>query len=176
VAWFYRPFLVWTSLGFFVFLGAVAVPAAGQETCLEALGSHVNANETIVIVARDGTSTTGKFLRLDPGAEMLWLSVYDSQKSRFLDRTFDRPSIDAIRLHRVHVNLTVPFILGTGFGVIALALGTQFAEDSDAEAKGSRAKAVALMTGIGFLTGFVTGYGVAWAGRRVEDREFSCRP
>lgn len=176
MAWFYRPFLVWTSLGFFVLLGAVSVPAAAQETCLEALGSHVNANETIEIVGRDGTRTSGKFLRMDPGAGMLWLSVYDSQKSRFLDRTFDRPSIEAIRLHRVHVNLTVPFLLGAGFGVIAFALGSQFDEDSNVNATGSRAKAVALMTGIGFLTGFVTGYGVAWAGRRVEDREFSCQP
>jgi hypothetical protein len=165
-----------TVLGFFILLGALPVPVFGRETCLDALVSKVRTNETIEVVGRDGRSTSGKFLRMDPGAGQLWLSVYDSQKSRFLDRTFEKPAIETIRLHRVHVNLTVPLLLGIGFGGIALGLGATFAEDSDAEASGSRAKAVAIMTGIGFLTGFVTGYGVAWAGRRVEDHEFTCSP
>jgi hypothetical protein len=167
---------VWTVLGSFALLGALPVSAPGEETCLEALVSEVKTHETIEVVERDGRSTKGKFLRTDPGAEQLWLSVYDSQKSRFLDRAFERPAIHAIRIHRVRVNLTVPILLGVGFGGIAFGLGTTFAEDSDVNATGSRAKALAIMTGIGFLTGFVTGYGVAYASRRVEDHAFSCGP
>lgn len=174
MTWFDRPPLVWTTLGFFVLLGAAAVPAAGRGTCLETLAAEVGTNETIVVVGRDGSSTSGKFQRVGPGAEELWLSVYDSQKSRFLDRSFTRPAIQAVHLHRVRMNMTVPCLLGIGFGGIALAMGATFAEDSDAT--GSRTKAVALMTGIGFLTGFVTGYGVAWAGRGVEDRVLTCEP
>jgi hypothetical protein len=173
VTWFNRPFLVWMALGLLACPG-FAVPAASQESCLDSLLSEVSADETIVIVEHDGTSTSGKFLRFSPEGQELWLSVYDAHESRFRERPFTGPSIRSIRLHRVRVNMTVPLLLGIGFGGGALALGATFAEDS-AES-GSRAKAVAIMTGIGFLTGFITGYGVAWAGRRVEDHTFTCRP
>lgn len=143
--------------------------------CLHTARSLLSRKQPVTLWQVDGTRLNGEYLAIDEAARSMSLNAYDPGNDRFGRRDISGSVIERIEWTETKQSMALPIVCVAIFGGLGLAMGLSIQRDPDSGTPQSREKALPLLTGVGVITGFGTGYLLSLLSRESTPRAVDCR-